>query len=133
MKKSLFRSDDHYFHINADFEVRPIFKELDWGFIQNLIQPLLSSHHIQLHALVMMDTHVHLLIRSEEKMENFFCEELQAKFKTTQSQIDCHCEPISNYAQYLNSYKYIYRNPVEAGLVSAVELYPFSSLHNLTR
>ncbi|MEK6627995.1 MAG: hypothetical protein AABY53_05165, partial [Bdellovibrionota bacterium] len=40
-------------------------------------------------------------------------------------------EPILNYSHYLNTYKYIYRNPVEAGLCKKPEDYPYSSLYYL--
>jgi hypothetical protein len=32
---------------------------------------------------------------------------------------------------YLNAYKYIYRNPVDAGITESVESYPYSSLFGL--
>lgn len=131
MKKSLFRPGLQYFHINLDFTVHPIFRELDWIFVQKKIQPLLERHDINLHALVMMDTHLHLLIRGKNGNENFFCEKLIENLKTNHSSVDCHCEPIENYPQYLNAYKYIYRNPLEAGLARSVEDYTYSSLRGL--
>ncbi|MBC7754321.1 MAG: hypothetical protein H7Z71_08795, partial [Moraxellaceae bacterium] len=40
-------------------------------------------------------------------------------------------EPIKNYSQYLNTYKYIYRNPVEAGLAFMCESYIYSTLNGI--
>lgn len=129
MKKSLFRIGHQYFHINIDFDVHPIFKELDWIFIQKSIQLVKNQNSIEIHALVLMDTHLHLLICSKQKMENYFNEEIKARLHGSQrNQLECHCEPILNFAQYLNAYKYIYRNPIEAGLVGLAEQYLFSSL-----
>jgi len=110
MRKRLFRENAKFFHINLDFLCHPIFKELDWIFIQKQIEPLLLHYDLHLYALVMMDTHIHLLVQSD---------------------MDCHCEPILNYPQFLNAYKYIYRNPVEAGIVDKVEDYPYSTLKAL--
>ncbi len=131
MKKSLFRDQEQYFHMNVDFCIHPILKELDWVFVQREINKAVTHYQGELHALVMMDTHVHLLIGSLGNKENYFCEDLKLAFSSTHSQIDGHCEPITNYAQYLNAYKYIYRNPVEAGLAKTVQDYSFSTVQSL--
>lgn len=131
MRKRLFRENITFFHINIDFICHPILKELDWIFIQKKIATLLAPHHIQLYALVMMDTHIHLLIQSDLKKENFFCAELCTQIGKNENALEWHCEPILNYPQFLNTYKYIYRNPVEAGLVKNTEDYPFSTLRSL--
>lgn len=75
----------------------------------------------------MMDTHIHILISSEEKNENFFCERFKSEMKSP-GKNECFCEPITDYSQFLNTYKYLYRNSVEAGLSQTVEDYPYSSL-----
>ena len=131
MKKSLFREGHYYFHINLDFNVHPIFKELDWIFVQKNVNQCLQAHSIHLHALVMMDTHLHLLIQSDNQKENFFCESLVLLLKMPHQPIECHCEPVPTYAQYINTYKYIYRNPVDAGLARQVEDYTYSTLRGL--
>ncbi len=132
MKKSLFKNNQKYFHLNIDFATQPLFKGLDWIYIQKSVQVLLLEYSVQVHALVMMDTHIHLLIQSDNQKENYFSEALQKSLnKKSEMNADFYCEPISEYAQYLNCYKYIYRNPVEACLVSSVENYTFSSLGNL--
>jgi len=131
MRKRLFRENAKFFHINLDFLCHPIFKELDWIFIQKQIEPLLLHYDLHLYALVMMDTHIHLLVQSDTAKENFFCEDLILVLKKTENDMDCHCEPILNYPQFLNAYKYIYRNPVEAGIVDKVEDYPYSTLKAL--
>lgn len=131
MRKRLFRENTKFFHINLDFVCHPIFKELDWILIQKQIEPLLGSYGLHLYALVMMDTHIHLLIQSDAAKENFFCEHLATALRKKDEEVDCHCEPIISYPQFLNAYKYIYRNPVEAGLVQKVEDYPYSTLKAL--
>ncbi len=131
MKKSLFRAGQNYFHINIDFIIHPIFKDLDWIFVQKKVQHALRSHEVHLHALVMMDTHLHLLVQSDHQKENFFCASLESLLKMPNQSIECHCEPVPTYAQYINAYKYIYRNPVEAGLSQRVEDYAYSSLRGL--
>lgn len=131
MRKRLFRENFKFFHINLDFVCHPIFKDLDWIFLQKQIDQLLQQYQINLYALVMLDTHSHLLIQSDKALENFFCEHLKCTLKKDMDQIECHCEPINSYPQLLNSYKYIYRNPVEAGLSSQVEDYRYSTIQIL--
>jgi putative transposase len=126
MRKNHFKYKKFY-HLNLDFETHPLFKELDWIFIQKKIQTVSEQFNISVNALVMMDTHIHLLICSDNHSENFFCEKIQNEI-SPKRQSDCFCEPIVSYSQYLNAYKYLYRNPIEAGLVQKVEQYKFSSL-----
>ena len=35
---------------------------------------------------------------------------------------------ITSYRQLLNTHRYVYRNPIEAGLCTSIETYPFSTL-----
>lgn len=127
MKKNSFRTAKKYFHITLDYKTSGLFKNLDWIFIQKKIAEHALVNLIEVQAVVMMDTHLHILISTFENYENFFCQNLQnAVSKNVET--ENLCEPILNYSQYLNTYKYIYRNPVVAGLVKNVEDYPYSSL-----
>lgn len=130
MKKSAFRSNKKYFHVSLEYRTLNLLKDLDWLFIQKKVDQTARAYEIEIQSLIMMDTHIHILISTFENKENFFCENLQNKiFKT--DNLENLSEPILNYSQYLNTYKYIYRNPVEAGLCSRVEDYPYSSLCHL--
>lgn len=113
-----------------EFEVTGYFKELDWIRLQKVLFQQAKVHDIELQALVMMDTHFHLLIESRAKNENFFSVSVHEKLNGLRK-INSDCEPIESVAQYLNAYKYIYNNPVQAGLIQNVEDYPFSSLRFL--
>ncbi len=129
MRKSSFKHR-RYYHLNLDFETHPLFKQLDWIFIQKKIRNVSVMHKIDINALIMMDTHVHLILSSGNQTENFFCEHFQKEI-APKVNTDCFCEPLLSYSQYLNAYKYVYRNPVEAGLCERAELYPYSSLQIL--
>ena len=130
MKKSTFRSNKKYFHVSLEYRTHGLIKNLDWIFIQTKVAEYAIIYEIEIHSLVMMDTHVHLLISTFENKENFFCENLQNSiFKT--DNLENLSEPILNYSQYLNTYKYIYRNPVDAGICKKAEDYPYSSLYIL--
>lgn len=112
------------------FEVTGYFKELDWIRLQKIIASEALAHNIEIQALVMMDTHFHILIESFAQKENFFCDEINKKLNGLRK-FNSHCEPIESVTQYLNTYKYIYNNPVQAGLCNSVETYQYSSVHFL--
>lgn len=113
-----------------DYCTQPLLIQLDWLFIQSKVRELSRKFEIEVQSLVMMDTHVHLLGASFGPSENFFAEELQRSIAGSDKS-DSLSEPILNYSQYLNTYKYIYRNPVEAGLTERAEDYQYSSLRSL--
>lgn len=130
MKKSIFRSNKKFFHLSLDYQTQPLLAHLDWLFLQHKVSELSQKFEVEVQALVMMDTHVHLLGASFGPNENYFCDDLQHAILYTQKG-DNLSEPILNYSQYLNTYKYIYRNPVEAGLCNRAEDYIYSSLRSL--
>lgn len=130
MRKNSFRSNKKFFHVTLEYQTSGLFKNLDWIFIQKKVIESSRQFEIEIHSLLMMDTHIHLLISTFENNENFFCEKLQREISKTAS-LENLSEPILNYSQYLNTYKYIYRNPVVAGICKRVEDYPYSSLYCL--
>ena len=128
IKHSHFKFPHQYFHLNFELNVFPQFKNLDWIFLcRNLNKCLQEWPTLEIHALVMMDTHVHLLFRMPEQNENFFVARL-LELMGQKCPNEILVEPIKNYSHYLNTYKYIYRNPVEAGLAFMCESYHYSSL-----
>ncbi|MFZ3231766.1 MAG: hypothetical protein WA160_16285 [Pseudobdellovibrio sp.] len=130
MRTNNFKKDSDFFHLNMHFETFSYFKDLDWIRLQKIVQSEAEAYQVEIQVLVMMDTHFHILIESFNKKENFFCFEIQKKLNGLKI-LDSHCEPIKNLAQYLNAYKYIYNNPVQAGLCEKVEMYRYSSLQLL--
>ncbi len=130
MKKSSFRSNKKYFHVSLEYQTAGLFKNLDWIFVQKNVAECACLYAVEIHSLVMMDTHLHLLISTFENNENFFCETLQNKICKA-ANLENLSEPILNYSQYLNTYKYIYRNPVMAGICNKAEDYPYSTLYYL--
>lgn len=130
MRPSHFRKNTSFFHLNVHIKTTGYFKNLDWIYLQRTVYNLGLKYQIELQALVMMDTHFHLLIESFNHQENFFCHDLETQLQTLAEQ-RAHCEPIQNLAQYLVVCKYIYNNPVQANICLHVEDYPFSSIQFL--
>lgn len=131
-KRIKFKKDIvEYFHLNFSFSVHPLFPELDWLLLNYHLKRLAEIHKVELQAFVMMSSHVHLLFKSAKHHENYFTEALLKDLKISSSNEESLVEPIENMAQFLNCYKYIYRNPVEAKMIQRCENYRFSSLHGL--
>jgi putative transposase len=86
-----------------------------------------SSQALQINASVLMCNHYHILC-SSPRAESLL--DLKT-FVGCAYDDDNFVRPINHYNDFTNTYKYIYRNPVEAGLVKYVESYEFSSLHSL--
>lgn len=130
-KRIKFKKDTtEYFHLNFSFSTHPLFPELDWLLLNYHLRKLTDHHKVELQAFVMMSSHVHLLFKSAQHNENYFTEALLKELKIPSGE-ESLVEPIENMAQFLNCYKYIYRNPVEAKMVHSCEDYRFSSLHGL--
>ncbi len=130
IKKNLFKTPHQFFHLSFQYRSTGWFKELDWIRHCRTINGLALAHSIECIAYVMMDTHSHMLIRSLDGKENYFSEEILNAL-SPQNQDPEFLEPICNTSQFLGTYRYIYRNPVEAGLSRTCELYPYSTLHSL--
>lgn len=91
-----------------------------------------------LSAFVMMETHVHMLFLTQNKNAQEICHSFAAetdkilKIKTQNTSLDeCHLVEIKSYQQFLNVYRYIYRNPVEVQLCKQAQYYPFSTLKEI--
>lgn len=130
IKYSEFKFPHQYFHLNFEFQPTGYFKSLDWDYLCLNLNYAANETNAEVQALVMMDTHVHLLFRISDSKENFFSSAFLEKLKIPAT-IENFVEPIRHQTQYLNTYRYIYRNPIEAGLTACCEDYLYSSLSGL--
>lgn len=130
MRPSHFKKQTCFYHLNLSFKTTGYFKNLDWIHIQRNLSNISHQFNVEVQALVMMDTHIHLIFECLQANENFFCQHLESELSDP-NELGSHCEPITNLSQYLAACKYIYNNPVEAGIVKTVESYPYSSIQIL--
>lgn len=130
LKPIHFLQNKNYFHLTLTYQVSLLIKELDWIFIQKILAQNSQTYEVEIQALVLMDTHLHLIVSNTTLSEHFFTEAMQVALGGVSA--DSHvCEKIDNLSQYLNTYKYVYRNPVEALMCGRVEDYRYSSLHSI--
>lgn len=98
-------------------------------------------HGVRIYAFVLMNNHFHMLVQAPESnlseaMQYFMgatSRDIQ-KLTGRTNQIWAkrfYRTRLDDYWHILNCYKYIYRNPVRAGVVDRVEEYRFSSLPGL--
>lgn len=104
-----------------------------WGVFSSSLK---ESRPLQVNAFVLMDNHFHMLVSWNHSCLFEATELLLSEITESFEQLSgkkVFEEPnkvylIDSFANYLNVYKYIYRNPVEAGLVQLAEKYKYSSL-----
>lgn len=99
------------------------------------------EYDVRVHSFVLMSNHFHMLISTPEanldKAMNYFMREVSKRIGERAGKVNqvfggpYHWTVIKNSIHYQHAYKYIYRNPVHAGICSRVEDYPFSTLRGL--
>lgn len=99
------------------------------------------AYGLRIHAFTLMSNHFHLIVRAPEgnlsSAMRFFMAESGRDLRLLSDRINVtygsrfHRSLLTDPLYYLHAYKYVYRNPVEAGLCQRVEDYPFSTLKGL--
>jgi putative transposase len=99
--------------------------------------------NLQIHSFVLMSNHYHLIASTPDAnisqcMHRFMMRTshqlARAGNRINETFAGRHYKTIlqkNNY--YLDAYKYVYRNPVTAGICEWVEDYPYSTLHGLVK
>ncbi len=99
------------------------------------------AFNLRVHAFVLMNNHFHLIVRTPDgnlsDAMRYFMRETSREITFVSGRINqtygsrFHRSLLHSPLYYLHAYKYLYRNPVEAGLCELVEEYKFSSLQGL--
>jgi putative transposase len=141
-RKKLIRTDEFPYHISARSNNKDWFKlSLDrvWEITQRGLVYANKLNSVEIHAFVLMNNHYHLLVTTPNADIDRF---MRTFNKYISEQINIYSGVINykfggpyNWSivskrQYLfNVYRYVFRNPVKAGVTQTCEEYPFSSLH----
>jgi putative transposase len=117
----------------------PISSEKAWKIFEDYLYLLHHGFGIRILQFVLMPNHFHLCLRPTEAnlpdAMNYFMRETSKAIGSSAKRINqvygspYHPTAILNNHHYLNTYKYVYRNPVKAGLCANVEDYSYSTLH----
>jgi REP element-mobilizing transposase RayT len=142
-KKIILQSDFPY-HITARCINKDWFR-LDIGTVWSIFGDYLSmlkyEFRFEIISFVLMNNHYHLLTKTPEMNlsagMNYFMREVSKEISFQSNRINqtfggpYHWCLIDSLNYFYNTYKYTYRNPVEAGLSDSCESYPYSSLSNI--
>lgn len=114
-----------------------------WELAQESLQEAMAVHRVEVISFVLMGNHYHmLLLTPESNLDNFmyeFNKRFALKIKKRTGLINrifggrykwCL---IQSQHYLINCYKYVYQNPVRAGLVQSCEDYPFSTLRSVIK
>lgn len=112
-----------------------------WDIYSRQLQFVSWAFEAEILAFVLMDNHFHMLIRTPDAnlpkvMANLMKETSryinQAAGRINQTYGSRYFRSmIKSHHYFLHAYKYVYRNPVQAGLCRTCEAYPYSSLNFL--
>ena len=93
---------------------------------------------LRIHSFVLMPNHFHMIVTTPEvnlsAAMNYFMRETSREITLLSDRINQtygnrhHKSALSTHHYFMNAYKYVYRNPVRAGLSRYVEEYAFSTL-----
>jgi REP element-mobilizing transposase RayT len=112
-----------------------------WQIMTRELYFLNKAYQVKIHSFVLLNNHFHLIISTPEanidKALWYFMTNVSREINFQAGTINqvfgsryFKCV-IESYHYYVNAYKYVYRNPVQAGIVQLCEDYSFSTLHGL--
>ena len=112
-----------------------------WSIMEDYLFFVSNHYHIRIHSFVLMSNHFHLLATvpngNISQALLYFMRETSKEITRRSGRINQtygirnHKTQIGNYHYFMNSYKYVYRNPVRAKICNQAEEYPYSTLNGL--
>lgn len=138
----LIRSDIHPYHITSrchNKEFFPLPLEEVWKIMLRYLKDCHRHQGLAIHGFVLMGNHFHLLCHTPksniDECMHFFLRltsvDILKKSKTTSPLWDgrYRWSLIDSQRHYYQVYRYIFQNPVRAGVTHRVEEYPFSTVN----
>jgi putative transposase len=141
-RRLLIRSKNLPYHVTARSHNKTPFalsSQEIWQLVKTSFKEAYAVHHIELISFVLMSNHYHMILLTPEgNLDQFlyeFNKRLALKIQKRTGQINqifggrykwCLIQS-QNY--FMNCYRYVYQNPVRAGLSKDCQSYPFSTLN----
>lgn len=135
-------STTYPYHIDARCINREWFKipiEEVWAIFCDYIYLVKYAFNLDIYSFVLMNNHFHMIVGTPEgnlsEAMNYFMREVSREITRTAGRINqtfgapYHASLISTSHYFLHAYKYVYRNPVDAGICQKVEDYKYSTLN----
>jgi putative transposase len=143
-RKPLERSDCHPYHVTAranNREAYPVPLREFWEILGFECLVLSIVYGVQFQALVLMPNHLHLITTVPDHDFGLVMNVLMRSITQSANRLSgrsgrvfgssCYRSLIKETRYYRHAIKYVYRNPVKAGLCERVEEYPYSTLRGL--
>lgn len=137
----LIRSDHHPYHITCrcnNKEFFPLPLEEVWQIMVKELHYVHKEFSLAIHAFVLMGNHLHLLCHTPkanlDQIMHYFMRRTSFVIMRRAQSINhlwggrYKWSLIDSQTHYYQVYRYIYQNPIRAGLVDKVENYSFSTL-----
>ncbi|AGH96692.1 transposase [Pseudobdellovibrio exovorus] len=115
--------------------------ELVWSIFSEELYVTSKIYNLQIHSFVLMSNHFHLIASTPDANISQCLHRLigvvSRRLNECGNRINGtfagrHFKTILQHPNYfLNTYKYVYRNPIAAGLCQRAEEYPYSTLYGL--
>lgn len=112
-----------------------------WEVMSDYLYLVSHEYELKIQAFVLMANHFHLLaMPTNERLSaaiQYFMRESSKEISRLSGRINQtygarnYKTLVGGYHHYMNVYKYLYRNPVRAGVCSNVEEYQYSTLNGL--
>jgi putative transposase len=112
-----------------------------WKYVSMRLHFCAFAFEIEIHAFVLMHNHFHLVVRTpKSNLGDFMCyfnRELSKELNRTTGRINqnfgnrYYASMVKDPRYYLTLYRYVYRNPIDAGICLKVEDYKYSSLQHV--
>ena len=125
--------------INQEWFSLPL--DIVWSIMEDFLYFIAAEYKINIHAFVLMSNHFHLLVTAPQGNLSmallYFLREVSKEITRLSGRINQtfggrnHKTLIEEYNYFMSTYKYIYQNPLRAGICERVEEYPYSTLHGL--
>jgi putative transposase len=137
-------TDEHPYHIRARSNNRDWYDlPLDTCFkiYSDILATTIERYRFELHAFTLMNNHFHLMTSTPEKNISagmqYFMTQTAKEIRDSACRINHvyggrhKSSVITTEIYYANCFKYVYRNPVRAGIVTRVEEYPWSTISQI--
>jgi REP element-mobilizing transposase RayT len=109
-----------------------------WSIMTTHLRFISFAYNIRIHAFTLMSNHFHLIARAPDgnlsEAMRFFMSETGRDLRGLSTRINCtygtrfHRSLLTSPHYFFHAYKYLYQNPVQAGICERVEEYPYSTL-----
>ncbi|QDK45853.1 hypothetical protein DOM22_12175 [Bdellovibrio sp. ZAP7] len=142
-RKTLILTDDFPYHVTNRSNNREKFyleNYILWTIFLDCFEELKKQYTCEIHAFVLMSNHYHLIISTPKRnlgeAMKYLHREVARKANKQSGRINhffgarYKWSVINAEAYYWNCIKYVFRNPVRAGICTRVDDYRFSSLNS---